>query len=283
VPDQSGTIFPRSGAVTIRKSVVVKAPFLFLAASCCVTWLSHASAPDCATCEQHLGGIVRGPRHAKQIALVFTGHEFAEGAPTILDELKTHQAKAAFFLTGHFLAANAFTNLVQRMIGEGHQLGPHSDGHLLYCSWGAERRTLVSHEQFRADLGANLDKLETAGVARKQVRYLLPPYEHYNQQIVAWAEEQQLRLINYSPGTRSAADYTGEADKNFVSSQAIFDSIVAKERQDPDGLNGFVLLLHLGAGPGRADKFHLRFGELLDYLAGKGYRFVRLDDWFRTP
>ena len=32
-----------------------------------------------------------------------------------------------------------------------------------------------------------------------------------------------------------------------------------------------------GAGPGRADKFATRFGELLDYLAGKGYQFVRVD------
>jgi hypothetical protein len=52
-----------------------------------------------------------------------------------------------------------------------------------------------------------------------------------------------LTLINFTPGTRSNADYTGEADTNFVSSQAIFDSIVNKEREDPHGLNGFILLL----------------------------------------
>ena len=85
-------------------------------------------------------------------------------------------------------------------------------------------------------------------------------------------------LINFTPGTRANADYTGEADKNFVSSQAIFDSIVKREREDPHGLNGFILLLHLGSGPGRADKFHARFGELLDYLGGKGYQFVRVDE-----
>ena len=86
-----------------------------------------------------------------------------------------------------------------------------------------------------------------------------------------WAKDLGLTVVNFTPGTRSNADYTGEADKNFVSSKAIFDSIVAKEQQDPNGLNGFILLLHIGSGPGRADKFHARFGELLDYLAGKGY------------
>ena len=38
------------------------------------------------------------------------------------------------------------------------------------------------------------------------------------------------------------------------------------------------LLLHIGVEPNRADKFHNRFGELLDYLAGKGYQFMRMDD-----
>ena len=43
-------------------------------------------------------------------------------------------------------------------------------------------------------------------------------------------------------------------------------------------MNGFILLLHIGSGPGRTDKFPTRFGELLDYLAGKGYEFVRVDE-----
>jgi len=43
-------------------------------------------------------------------------------------------------------------------------------------------------------------------------------------------------------------------------------------------LNGFLLLLHLGSGPGRSDKFHSRFAELLDTLAAKGYRFVGVDE-----
>jgi len=224
------------------------------------------------------GGIVRGSASARRVALVFTGHKFAEGGETILDELARHKAKGSFFLTGDFLANTNFAPLIQRIVKEGHYLGPHSDKHLLYCPWDGPKKTLVTHEQFRADLEHNLHKIEQFGVRRAQIRYFLPPYEHYNQEIAGWAREMNLTLVNYTPGTRSNADYAGEADKNFVSSKVIFDSIVAKERQDPDGLNGFLLLLHLGAGPGRVDKFHNRFGELLDYLAGKGYQCVRVDE-----
>ena len=58
----------------------------------------------------------------------------------------------------------------------------------------------------------------------------------------------------------------------------IFESIVRRERQDPHGLDGYLLLLHIGAGPKRTDRFHSRIGELLDDLAGKGYKFVRVDE-----
>ncbi|MBE3088167.1 MAG: polysaccharide deacetylase family protein, partial [Chloroflexi bacterium] len=110
------------------------------------------------------------------------------------------------------------------------------------------------------------------------VRYWVPAYEWYNYEIVAWSTEMGLQLVNFTPGTRSNADYTGEADPTFVPSKVILDRILARERTDPDGLNGFLLLMHIGSGPGRADKMHARLGELLDALMARGYRFVRVDE-----
>jgi peptidoglycan/xylan/chitin deacetylase (PgdA/CDA1 family) len=224
------------------------------------------------------GGIIRGPTASRRLAIVFTGHNYAEGGEVILKELARHKAKASFFFTGDFLTNADFEPLVRRIVREGHYLGPHSDKHLLYCPWEGPKTTLITHAEFQADLESNLRKIERLGVKRARIRYFLPPYEHYNQQIVDWARAMSLALVNLTPGTRSSADYTGEADRNFVSSQAIYDSIIRKEQQDPNGLNGFILLLHIGSGPGRADKFHARFGELLDNLAGKGYQFVRVDE-----
>ena len=227
-------------------------------------------------CEVRDGGIVRGPKSVKHIAFVFTGHEYAEGGETILNELSKHQGRGSFFLTGVFLANTNHAPLVNRILNEGHYLGPHSDQHLLYCAW-EDRRTLVTEDEFVADLHANVAKIPNRGEERRFNRYFLPAFEHYNREIFDWSRKQRFTLINFTPGTRSNADYTGEADKNFASSQSIFASIVKKEADDPHGLNGFILLLHIGSGPGRADKFHTHFGELLDTLAGKGYEFVRVD------
>ena len=229
-------------------------------------------------CEMHEGGIIRGPKDERKIALAFTGHEFAEGGEIILDELLRHQAKASFFLTGNFLANPQLANVVGRIVREGHGLGPHSYQHVLYCDWTDPKKTLITHDEFWFDLVANLRLVDHSGAERTRPAYFLPPYEYYNREIADWSSDMSATLINFTPGTRANADYTGEADTNFVSSQAIFDSIVKREREDPHGLNGFILLLHLGSGPGRADKFPARFGELLDYLSGQGYQFVRVDE-----
>lgn len=278
------------------------APGLSLAAESGEETARHAaiSALKKVGLELQEGAITRGRTMEKRLAVVFTGHSYAEGGETIMNELAKRDARGSFFLTGDFLTNTVFAPSIERIVREGHYLGPHSDKHLLYCSWEAKRRTLVSRRDFKVDLAANLQKMHQAIMANSpsrmtgakatmleahlsaqsqpEVRYFLPPYEHYNRDIVQWTLEMGLTLINFTPGTRSNADYTGEADTKFVSSQAILDSIVKKEREDPHGLNGFILLFHLGSGPGRKDKFHHRFGELLDYLASRGYQFVRVDE-----
>ena len=117
----------------------------------------------------------------------------------------------------------------------GHYLGPHSDDHLLYCEWDEPRTTRLTREAFESDLLGNVAKLPL----RNTGRFFLPPYEHYNAEIAAWSASLGWTLVNFTPGTRSNADYTGEADPNFVPSHVIFDSILERESKDPRGLNGF--------------------------------------------
>ncbi len=82
-------------------------------------------------------------------------------------------------------------------------------------------------------------------------------------------------LINFTPGSGSNRDYAREDDPHFVGAQKIYDDILAYERKDPHGLNGFLLLLHLGSG--RKDPFHSRLGPLCDELIKRGYTFERVD------
>ncbi len=225
--------------------------------------------------EMREGGIIRGPTNEHKIALEFTAHIFTEGGTVILDTLAKHHLKASFFLTGECLRTPTNKELIQRMVAEKHYLGPHSDTHPLLCPWDSPKKTLVTKEFFQNDLQHNLEAIEQFGVKRQAIKFFIPPYEWYNEEIVTWSKELKIQVCNYTPGTRSNADYTEDEAKNFVSSQTIFDSITRLEREK--GLNGFLLLLHLGVGPKRTDKMYDRLDELLTTLEAKGYQFVRVD------
>jgi peptidoglycan/xylan/chitin deacetylase (PgdA/CDA1 family) len=228
------------------------------------------------------GGIVRGPRDRKRLALVFTSDRYAEGAPRVLDALRRQQVKAALFLTGRFLRERDFQGVLEQARGEGHDIGPHSDQHLLYATWDRPPRLLVSRGEFLADLGANDRAL--AAVAREPGRfpYFLPPFEHYTEEIARWAAEAGRTLINLTPGTLSHTDYMEDDDPRFVPADRIVASVRRAERADPDGLNGFLLLMHLGAGPRRTrDHLHDSLDDLLGAVKDRGYEFVRVPDLLR--
>ncbi|HLA11096.1 MAG TPA: glycoside hydrolase family 9 protein [Pyrinomonadaceae bacterium] len=224
------------------------------------------------------GGITRGDRAIKKLALIFTGDEFADGGETIAATLKAKRIRASFFFTGRFYRSPVFGPTIQRIKGGGHYLGAHSDDHLLYCDWTDRSKLLITREQFEQDLRRNYEALQSFGIDKRDAHYFLPPFEWYNQQISEWIAALNLQLINFTPGTRSHGDYTTPDMKNYVDSKAIIESIKQHEARDVAGLNGFILLSHIGVAPTRIDKFYKHLGELIDWLKSNHYELVRIDE-----
>ncbi|MBS1917248.1 MAG: glycoside hydrolase family 9 protein [Bacteroidetes bacterium] len=223
------------------------------------------------------GAIIRGDSSSynMKIALVLTGHEFAEGGDFIAATLEKEKVNASFFFTGDFYRNKSFKNIIKRLKNNGDYLGAHSDKHLLYCDWNKRDSTLISKDLFQKDLSHCYDEMKKHNIKKQNAHYFLPPYEWYNDSIAAWTKQMGLQLVDFSPGTLSNADYTNESDKNFRNSQMIYNSIIARERSS--GMNGFILLMHIGAGQNRADKFYKKLPQLISYFKQKGYQFVTID------
>jgi peptidoglycan/xylan/chitin deacetylase (PgdA/CDA1 family) len=248
-----------------------------IAAAAFTAVAGQAEPPKSGLVRDPYGAIIRGDVNAKKLALVFTGDEKAESMAPILDELQDRKLKAAFFLTGKFVRNPKFLPLVKRAIRDGHCVGPHSDSHPLYCSWDDRDKSLVTEDFFTADLERNIASLRKLGALRDGGQTLfIPPYEWFNRDQVRWSKSLGVRLINFTPGSRSNRDYAPEGDAAFVPSQKIYDDILAYEKKDPHGLNGYILLLHVGSG--RKDPFHPRLGPLLEELTKRGYEFERVDE-----
>ena len=224
------------------------------------------------------GAIIRGDSTQKKLAIVFTGDEFADGGNHILQTLNDHNIKASFFFTGRFYSNPTFYKIIYQLKKEGHYLGAHSDQHLLYCDWTNRDSLLVSKLEFSADLLANYKRMESFGISKRDAASFIPPFEWYNDTIAAWTSDLGLQLINYTPGIISHADYTTPADKNYRTSEKIFQSIVNYEQQNTSGLNGFILLLHIGTDPKRTDKFYTQLGDLLLFLEQKDYQPVSISE-----
>ena len=168
--------------------------------------------------------------------------------------------------------------MVKKLRNNGHYLGAHSNDHLLYAPWGKRDSLLVSQEVFNKDLEKNYAAMRKFGIRKKDALFFLPPYEWYNDSIASWTKQQQLQLINYSPGTISHADYTWPELKNYRSSETIMQSIKTYEGRSSKGLNGFILLLHIGTDPRRKDKFYSNLPQLLEWLKSRGYGMKRIDE-----
>jgi len=223
------------------------------------------------------GGIIQGDSAKKEIALVFTGHEFADGSTAIRQALKKNHVQGSFFLTGEFY--RLYPDLVRQLQKEGHYLAPHSDKHLLYADWSKRDSTLVTHDVFQKDLLDNYKAMSEAGISLPEQLYFLPAYEWYNRDISSWCSELGVQLINFTPGTISNADYTVPEMKNYRSSEDIYQNIMKYEQAKT--LNGFMLLFHIGTDARRTDKFYDRLDKLIEMLKSKGYKIVGVDELLR--
>jgi peptidoglycan/xylan/chitin deacetylase (PgdA/CDA1 family) len=229
------------------------------------------------------GAIVRGDTSVRALALVFTGDSFADGGTHIAGVLAAEGIKASFFLTGNFYRNPGFASIIRTLHGDGHYLGAHSDRHLLYCDWTQRDSLLVSRQQFRDDLLDNYQVMHRFGIAMVNAPFFLPAYEWYNDTVSRWTRDLGLQLINYSPGTLSHADYTVPGDPAYRSSMEIYQSILDYESSACGGLNGFILLSHIGTAPERTDKFYRYLEKLIVELKSRGYRFLSIDELLAGP
>ena len=220
----------------------------------------------------HQGGIVRMDPSQKRLSLVFTAADKADGAASIRATLKRFGIQGAFFFTGEFY--EKYPSVVKDLLADGHYVGSHSYGHLLYAPWEKRDSLLVTREEFEADIRKSYEVMASFGITPASAPLFMPPYEHYNATIASWARSMGLTLVNYTNGTYTNGDYTTPDMKNYFSSKFIMDKVLSVEKES--GLNGHIMLIHLGTEDARTDKFYARLPELIRTLQRRGYEFVPL-------
>jgi peptidoglycan/xylan/chitin deacetylase (PgdA/CDA1 family) len=218
------------------------------------------------------GAIVRMDTTKREVYLCFTAHDFSDGFDTIARTLHRHKIKASFFLTGDFCKNPVNKKIISGLKTDGHYIGPHSDKHLLYCSWEKRDSLLVTRSKFLTDLENNYKALANSGIEKKEALVFLPPYEWFNDSIAKWAHKAGIKLVDNSSGTITSQDWTyPEKGKPYYSSDSLMKNFLSYEKLN--GMNGYILLIHPGTDIRRKDKFYLHLDSILNYLEKRKYSF----------
>ena len=219
---------------------------------------SAGSAPNGPTSRETLrqyDAAYVGDPEEKVLYLTFdAGYENGHTA-TILDTLKKHNVKAAFFLVGNYLQKNA--DLVRRMVEEGHIVGNHTMTH-------PDMSAITDPAAFKAEL-EGLETLFKEVTGKDLPKYYRPPQGIYSEENLKLAKE-----LGYQTVFWSLAYKDWDNNKQPTAEYALGKLI-------PRTHNGAVILLHSTSQTN---------AEILDELLTKweaeGYRFASIDELFSS-
>lgn len=196
------------------------------------------------------GAIYKGSPDQKVIYLTFDNGYEAGYTESILDTLKAEKVPATFFLTGHYI--ESATDLVKRMIKDGHMIGNHSYGHPNLARLNPE-----GMEKEWSKFDQRLQEL----TGYKRTIYTRPPEGTFNEEVLKVGNDLGYRHIFWSV---AFIDWHRDSKKG---GQYAYNELMKQIHP------GAIVLMHT-VSPDNSD-------GLPDFIRDakkKGYTFASLDD-----
>ena len=171
----------------------------------------------------------------------------------VLDTLKKHQVRAAFFLVGNYIERNA--DLVRRMVEEGHIVGNHTMHHY-------DMSRLSGKETFSKEL-TDLEDLFRQTTGKELPKFYRPPQGVYSQDNLKMAKELGYKTVFWS------LTYVDWLNDKQPTREEAFRKLLPRTH------NGAVVLLH------STSKTNAEIlDDLLTQWENLGYRFGTLEELF---
>ena len=170
--------------------------------------------------------------------------------PKILDVLKEKNAKGIFFVTGAYIDTSS--DIIQRMLDEGHLVGTHTNNH--------KNMALVSAEEFIDEILSNEEKLKSHIPNAPDMIYYRPPMGATSEWALAMAQAMGLTTVMWS---WTQYDYDPDDQP---------DPYSALENAKSGLRPGCVYLLHAVSSTNAAI-----LGDLIDFIRAQGYEIRRMD------
>ncbi len=195
-------------------------------------------------------GMAMGNSEKPYIYLTFDlGYE-AGYTEQILDALKENEVKATFFVTAHYV--NSASDIVQRMIDEGHIVGNHTVNHKSMPS--------LSDEEIKEEIMT----LHTALYEKYgyEMKYIRPPMGEFSERTLSISESLGYKTVMWSFA------YVDWDEDNQPTEEEAMDKVISNLH------NGEVMLLH-ATSKTNADIL----SQMIQKVKEAGYEFRSLDNF----
>jgi peptidoglycan/xylan/chitin deacetylase (PgdA/CDA1 family) len=226
----------------------------------------------------------RGNLNDKKIALTFDGDYLDNITPEILDILKQENIRCTIFLTGRYI--RRYSDLVKRMVAEGHEIGNHSWDHPHLTTFEQnhlhQTRPEITAEKVQQELLKTVELFRQV-TGKTMAPLWRAPYGEHNAEIRNWAAAVGFRQIGWTVGRNwddgmDTLDWV--ADKSattYHSADEIAEKILSFANNNPYGANGAIILMHLGTQ--RNDDYpHLKLPFIIQQFKGMGYQLVTISE-----
>lgn len=225
----------------------------------------------------------RGDPGKKMVALTFDAGSDNNHTHEILAILNKYQLKCTLFLTGKFI--ERYPEIVQGIVANGHEVANHTYSHPHLTFYIENRQHQLRPEITREFIQKQLQKTDSVFYALTGSRlkpYWRAPFGEYNEQILIWAAEIGYLHVHWTGNFDTHDWVTDETSELYHTPQEIFEQVLNLEKQDTRGLNGVIILMHLGSQRQENHIFEI-LPKLIQEVRDRGYTFCTITELLQSP
>ena len=222
------------------------------------------------------------------VSITFDGGSTSNSASDILDTLRSRNVKTTMFLTGQFI--RKYPDLVKRIISDGHEIGNHTLDHKHLTTWAMDK-TQASlpyvNQEFIASELFGAEKILKDKTGGSFVPLWRSPFGEFNPGICRMALSCGYVHIGWRQGqswkqSLDSNDWIADQETpGYKTPGEVIEKIMTMAETNPDGINGGIILMHLGSEREGPNQVYHVVGKLIDSLRADGYKIIPVTEMMR--